>query len=142
MQRADEFRASIDYGAAADYLRVALTRQPWNAALHVKLKYLDEWNAARRRNAQAYSRLLTTTQVGIPCEAEYAEAVWNSYVVRSNERQTLQEHLARNGVATTIQYPIPAHLQPAFRHLGYAQGDFPVTERLAQYPMVMQYRLR
>jgi dTDP-4-amino-4,6-dideoxygalactose transaminase len=102
------------------------------AALSVKLKYLDTWNAARRSHAALYNRLLQGSEIVAPEEAAYAESVWHLYVVRVGQRQALTRHLTAHGVASGIHYPVPVHLQPAYRHLGYAPGSFPVTERYAE----------
>lgn len=102
------------------------------AVLRVKLKYLDAWNAARRQHAQLYRRLLTGNAVVVPTEMSYAESVWHLYVIRVADRSALSAYLADRGVATGIHYPIPIHLQPAYRDLGYKQGDFPVAEQYAE----------
>ena len=101
------------------------------AMLRVKLRHLDAWNAARRRHAQLYTHLLERSGLGLPVEADYAESVWHLYVVQSEERQALSAHLSEHGISTGIHYPIPVHLQPAYRELGYKRGDFPVSERCA-----------
>jgi dTDP-4-amino-4,6-dideoxygalactose transaminase len=101
------------------------------AILRVKLRYLDQWTAARRQHAARYTELLASTGVAGPVEAAYAHAVYHLYVVQAAEREALREHLARNGIATGIHYPVPCHLQPAYANLGYQRGDFPETERAA-----------
>lgn len=103
------------------------------AILRVKLNYLDEWNAARRRHAQLYNELLADSEVITPEVPDYAEAVWHLYVVRVGERDTIRGKLWDNdGIGTGIHYPIPIHLQPAYQELGGKPGDFPVTERYAE----------
>jgi dTDP-4-amino-4,6-dideoxygalactose transaminase len=102
------------------------------AVLRIKLKYLEKWNAARRQNAERYRLLLESTTVITPNEAPHAESVWHLYVIRVNQRDALKEYLAARGISSGIHYPIPIHLQPAYRDLGYKKGDFPVTEDLAQ----------
>jgi dTDP-4-amino-4,6-dideoxygalactose transaminase len=67
----------------------------------------------------------------IPVEAEWTKGVYHLYVVRVADREALQAHLADAGIATGIHYPIPLHLQKAYQHLNYKNGDFPVTERVA-----------
>ncbi|MFL5735302.1 MAG: DegT/DnrJ/EryC1/StrS family aminotransferase [Chloroflexia bacterium] len=101
------------------------------ACLRVKLKRLDEWNAARGRHASLYGRLLAGTPVETPLEMEYAQSVWHLYVIRATDRDALRTTLASRGIATGIHYPVPIHLQPAYRDLGYARGDFPITELYA-----------
>jgi len=102
------------------------------AVLRVKLKYLKEWNAARRLHAKQYCQVLNGNGVVLPTEADYAESVWHLYVIRVEERNALRDHLASRGISTGIHYPVPIHMQPAYQDLGYEKGDFPITERYAQ----------
>jgi dTDP-4-amino-4,6-dideoxygalactose transaminase len=67
-----------------------------------------------------------------PCEADYAESVYHLYVVRVERREALQAYLREHGIATGIHYPVPVHMQEAYRDLGYQRGAFPVTERYAE----------
>jgi len=100
--------------------------------LRVKLNYLEKWNAARRRHAERYRLLLEKSQIITPSEAPYAESIWHLYVVRVAQRDGLKEHLSSCGISCGIHYPVPIHLQPAYRDLGYRKGDFPITEDYAQ----------
>ena len=102
------------------------------AVLRVKLKYLEEWNAARRWNAVLYHKFLDGTGVVLPGEAGGAESVWHLYVIRTENRDLLRDYLVSRGVSASIHYPIPIHLQPAYQDLRYKRGDFPVTEAYAQ----------
>jgi dTDP-4-amino-4,6-dideoxygalactose transaminase len=68
----------------------------------------------------------------IPVEAPWTKGVYHLYVVRVQDREALQAHLAEAGIGTGIHYPIPLHQQKAYEHLGYNTGDFPVTERVAR----------
>jgi dTDP-4-amino-4,6-dideoxygalactose transaminase len=102
------------------------------AVLRVKLRHLEKWNAARRRNASVYRRLLEASGVLLPIEAADAESVWHLYVIRSEQRDRLREHLVNAGISAGIHYPVPIHLQPAYSDLGHAAGDFPVTESAAK----------
>jgi len=101
------------------------------AILRVKLRHLDEWNAARRHHASRYNQLFTGSLVLTPFEANYGEHVYHLYVVRVEDRDGLQEHLAERKIYTGIHYPIPIHLQRAYQELGYQRGDFPITEQYA-----------
>jgi dTDP-4-amino-4,6-dideoxygalactose transaminase len=102
------------------------------AVLRVKLPHLDDWNAQRRANAMHYTELLAGIEEAMaPAIAPYAEHVFHLYVVRVPQRDALLAHLRERGVGAGIHYPVPCHLQPAFRELGYAPGDLPVTERIA-----------
>jgi dTDP-4-amino-4,6-dideoxygalactose transaminase len=102
------------------------------AVLRVKLKYLDRWNEARREHARLYTHHLAVVDVITPQQSSDAESVWHLYVVRVKERDSLKACLAERGIATGIHYPIPIHLQPAYRDLGYAPAAFPVTEQLGE----------
>jgi dTDP-4-amino-4,6-dideoxygalactose transaminase len=101
------------------------------AALRVKLRHLDAWNAARRRHAHLYTDLLTDSPVIAPVEASYAEAVYHLYVIRAGHRDALRAYLRDKGIDTGIHYPIPIHRQPAYHDLGYEKGCFPITEECA-----------
>jgi dTDP-4-amino-4,6-dideoxygalactose transaminase len=102
------------------------------AVLRAKLPHLEEWNEQRRAHAAHYRELLSgLDEVTLPEVAGYAEHVYHLYVVRVPRRDELKEVLARQGIGTGIHYPIPCHLQPAFRYLGYQVGDLPATERVA-----------
>jgi len=102
------------------------------AILSVKLKRLDEWNRKRRENALAYDHLLKDTDIITPYVHNNVEHVYHVYVIRVKNRDGLRRALDLEGIATGIHYPIPLHLQPAYRDLGYKRGDFPMTERVAE----------
>ena len=103
------------------------------AILRVKLKYLNQWNGMRRKNARKYNELLNNIGgIITPYEADYAKHVYHLYVIRTEDRDKLREELKSKGVTTGIHYPIPLHLQPAYSYLGYKEGDFPITEECSQ----------
>jgi dTDP-4-amino-4,6-dideoxygalactose transaminase len=99
------------------------------AVLGVKLKYLDQWNAARREHAAVYSHELAGSGLRLLSEPAYARSVYHIFPLFTPERDALREYLQKAGISTGLHYPIPAHLQPAYRHLGYREGDLPETER-------------
>lgn len=99
------------------------------AVLGVKLRYLERWTEARRRHAAEYGRRLEGSPATPPSERGGARHVFHAYVVRLSERDEWRARLAEAGVQTGVHYPIPVHLQPAYRDLGYSPGDFPVSER-------------
>lgn len=101
------------------------------AVLEVKLRHLDTWTEARRTRAASYARCLQDTSASVPHVREGARHVYHVYAVRVPQRDAVRARLADAGVQTGVHYPIPLHLQPAYRDLGYARGDFPVAERLA-----------
>lgn len=100
------------------------------AVLRVKLRYLDEWNGARRNHAAAYTQLLADAVI-CPQAAPNVEPVYHLYVIRTDDRDGLQTYLRQQGIATVIHYPTPPHLQPAYHALCYRRGDFPITESYA-----------
>ncbi len=102
------------------------------AVLKVKLPHLDSWNAARRQHAEYYSRHLSKVPTIVtPSVATDCESVFHLYIVQVSNREKMQQALRDANIQNGIHYPIPIHLQPAYRELGYKTGDFPVTERLA-----------
>ena len=111
----------VGYNSRLDELQAAVLR--------LFLGELDGWNGARREAAAGYAEL----GLGELCELPEDEPghVYHMYVVRSAWRGRIAASLAQAGIASTPYYARPLHLQPAFAHLGYAEGDFPETERAA-----------
>ncbi len=103
------------------------------AILRVKLGHLESWNRRRQEIAALYSRVLASPAISIPFVAPGRTHVFHLYVVQVDDRDTVRRHLETNGVAAGIHYPIPVHLQPAFRHLGYREGSLPRTEKAAKH---------
>ena len=101
------------------------------AVLGVKLKHLERWTELRRSHAAAYARHLAGTSVQLPAERPEARHVYHVFAVRLADRDAARERLTAAGVQTGVHYPIPIHLQPAYADLGYARGDFPVSEQVA-----------
>ncbi len=103
------------------------------AFLRVKLRHLPAWNAGRRQVAAWYREaLVEVSEVRVPVEAANTTHVWHLFVIQAQRRDTLQAHLNAQGVGTGLHYPVPLHLQNAYRHLGLGRGAFPVTERAAE----------
>jgi dTDP-4-amino-4,6-dideoxygalactose transaminase len=101
------------------------------AILRVKLRHLDEWNAARRRHAAFYLDAFSGGELRTPVTNPAAESVWHLFVVRTSRREHLQAALKSEGVATGVHYPVPLHLQPAYQHLEIRSGALPTTEKAA-----------
>jgi len=100
--------------------------------LHTKLTHLERWNAERRERAAEYNRLLKSNEaVILPYEPAWSRAVYHLYVIRTRDRDGLIAHLKSAGIGTAIHYPIPLHSQKAYKLLGYARGDFRVSETIA-----------
>lgn len=103
------------------------------AFLRVKLARLDKWNQCRRELASIYIDRLTNLcpELTLPYVTPWAEPVWHLFVVRHPRREFFQKRLSDQGTETLIHYPIPPHLQEAYKDLGYRPGHFPIAERIA-----------
>jgi dTDP-4-amino-4,6-dideoxygalactose transaminase len=101
--------------------------------LHAKLIHLAKWNAQRRERAAEYNRLLASVDsaVVLPYEPSWSRAVYHLYVIRSDDRDEMMNHLKKVGIGTGIHYPIPLHLQKAYTALNHHRGDFPAAEKAA-----------
>lgn len=131
-------RVLRNHGSSKKYYA---TEQGWNsrldelqaAVLRVKLRHLDNWVAARRKNASSFNQLLRAVpEVVTPVEAPWAEHVYHQYTIRSADRDHVQSALAGQGIGSTVYYPTPMHLQPLFSNLGYHEGDLPQAEKAAK----------
>ena len=111
------------------------------AILGIKLRYLDSWNALRREKAEFYSEYLDRVPgVAVPRELPAAKGVWNQYTLRlksqdssqnptsGNFRDSVRAQLQENGIGSMVYYPLPLHLQPVYKSLGYQTGQFPAAE--------------
>ena len=124
--------------------------------LRIKLKHLPDWNEKRRQNASLYTHHLSTaalqhrstglldtpqpllnTQhltlntIVTPYEPPWSRAVYHLYIIRAKKRDELQKFLSENGVGTGLHYPIPLHLQDAYKNLNLPNGSYPITEKVA-----------
>ncbi|MHC4699631.1 MAG: DegT/DnrJ/EryC1/StrS family aminotransferase, partial [Planctomycetota bacterium] len=128
---ADKMRAFRDHGQTSKSCHTIIG---WNgrmdgfqgAVLSVKLKHLPAWNEARRKNAQLYDRLLADTDdVLTPVEADYAKHIYHVYAIRTQNRDELMSALAEQEISCGIHYPVPVHLQDA-----YKQASWPRKKQL------------
>jgi dTDP-4-amino-4,6-dideoxygalactose transaminase len=135
---ADKVRMMRNYGQRAKYDHVYLA---WNrrmdtlqaAVLRVKLRHLDAWNDSRRRIASLYGELLAAVPgLTLPHSSSGVEHVYHLYVIEVEGRTRLQAELTKRGISTGTHYPVPIHLQEAYRSLGAGPGSFPVTEAAAK----------
>ncbi|HEX4602233.1 MAG TPA: DegT/DnrJ/EryC1/StrS family aminotransferase [Gemmatimonadales bacterium] len=100
------------------------------AVLLAKLPHLASWSAQRRAHAAYYSEALATlAPVRPPVVDPLNEHIFHQYTLRAERRDALQAHLKSQGIGSAVYYPVPLHLQPCFRHLGYRAGAFPEAER-------------
>jgi dTDP-4-amino-4,6-dideoxygalactose transaminase len=103
------------------------------AVLRVKLRYLDRENARRRELARRYDVALSATSVAIPYPRKGASHAYHQYVVRTDRRDDLRSFLKANGVGTLIHYPVPVHMQPAYRRRAVVDdAGLPETESICQ----------
>jgi dTDP-4-amino-4,6-dideoxygalactose transaminase len=115
----------IGYNCRLDTLQAAILR--------VKLKKLDHWNCLRRQAAEYYNQLLSGSNgLLTPFEADFVKHVYHVYALRVMHRDELSRRLRDKGIGALIHYPIPLHLQKAYKSLRYKKGDFPVAERISQ----------
>ena len=102
------------------------------AVLLVKFRHLDAWTAARRRNAERYTQLLSPiSKLQTPISQPNCFHVYNQYTLRTARRDALREYLTSAGIGSEVYYPVPLHLQKCFAALGHKPGDFPEAERAA-----------
>lgn len=116
---------TIGYNSRLDTIQAAILR--------IKLRYLDRWNALRRDKAHLYTEGLKDIEgIIVPYEADYAYHVYHIYAIRVKDRDKLVKRLTGKGIGVLIHYPMPLHLQKAYKDLGYKKGDFPVAEKVTQ----------
>lgn len=102
------------------------------AILRVKLRHLDHWNQRRNQLADLYFELLSETELVLPLRPQDGEHVFHQFVIRHPRRDDLREHLLSKGIRTLVHYPVPIHLQPAYKNLKLDSGDLPFTEQAAR----------
>jgi dTDP-4-amino-4,6-dideoxygalactose transaminase len=122
-QRSKYHHESLGLNSRLDELQAAILRR--------KLPYLDGWNQARRKVAALYTSLIDPS-LRPPDAGAGEEHVFHLYVIRTERRDGVRRFLSEHGVETSIHYPVPAHLQPAFSEVPAVLGELPVTERLAR----------
>jgi dTDP-4-amino-4,6-dideoxygalactose transaminase len=134
----EKIRTLRDHGQTRKYHHAMIG---WNgrmdgiqgAVLSVKLKYLASWNEARISNAAVYDSLLKgVDEIILPRQMDYARHVYHIYAIRVKNRDALIGRLAEAGISCLIHYPLPVHLQDAYRHLGLVKDSFPVAEKCAE----------
>jgi dTDP-4-amino-4,6-dideoxygalactose transaminase len=134
---ADKLKVLREHGQSSKYHHACIG---WNArmdgmqaaVLRIKLRGLEQGNAARRAHAAFYSvQLSGLEELNLPATAEYALHAFHLYVVRVGDRDSLLAAMTQRGVSCGIHYPVPVHLQPAYRGLGLGKGSFPISEACA-----------
>jgi len=136
---ADKIRMLRNYGSKAKYQHDvpgsnSRIDEVQAALLRVKLDHLDQWNGRRKLLAKAYLAELTafSSQMVLPFIPDWSDPVWHLFVIRHPKRDSLQRHLADNGIQTIIHYPIPPHLSGAYNTLGMNEGRLPTCEKVCR----------
>ena len=130
---ADKLKVLRNYGSRVKYFNEvkgfnSRLDEMQAAFLRVKLRKLTEWNARRKQIAAYYQENLDATNLVLPFVPDWADPVWHLFVVRTKNRDQLQQHLNNSNIGTVIHYPIPPHLQSAYAELGFNKGAFPIAE--------------
>ncbi len=133
---AEQIRMLRNYGSRVKYVNelqgVNSRLDPLQAAiLRVKLLHLDTWTERRLDIANRYSSALRGMGLVLPSVPDWAEPVWHLYVIRSQQRNELQQSLSELGIGTLIHYPIPPHQQAAYANAQYPENAFPLASQLA-----------
>ena len=134
---ANTIRALANYGSEEKYVNIyqglnSRMDEIQAAVLDVKLKYLDEENTQRRLLTKQYLNEIKNPEIVLPqMPSDEKEHVWHLFVIRSADRNKLQDDLLNAGVQTLVHYPIPPHLQQAYKDLNISVGTFPITENIA-----------
>jgi len=132
---AEKIRVLLNYGSRVKYKNEELgfncrLDELQAAFLRVKLKHLDQETSRRKQIAAFYSEKLTG--LNLPSVPDNIDPVWHLYVIRSKRRDELQQWLTAAGIGTLVHYPVPPHLQPAYKTLKFKRGNFPVSELIHQ----------
>jgi dTDP-4-amino-4,6-dideoxygalactose transaminase len=114
----------IGYNSRLDSLQAAVLR--------IKLKKLDSWLEGRRSVAARYNEAFSSLDVITPKVAAGNNHTYHQYTIAFEDRDGLLKHLNDKGIAARIYYPVPMHLQPCYKDLGYSKGSFPVSEKAAE----------
>lgn len=135
---AERVRALGNYGSIEKYHHIyqgsnSRLDELQAAILGIKLRYLDKWNAQRRKIAELYLEKIRNPFIILPERPEVnSQHVYHIYAIRTKERDRFEKYLNENGVGTTIHYPIPIHLQDAYQELGIGKGELPLAEEISQ----------
>lgn len=134
---AEKVRAIRNYGSTIKYYNEykgvnSRLDEIQSEFLRIKLKYLDMWNNDRKRSANLYLEGINNNKIILPCVNSVDESIWHVFAVRTEYRDELKNYLKNNGIETLIHYPIPIHLQKAYKDLGYKAGDFPIAEDISK----------
>ncbi|NHN29399.1 DegT/DnrJ/EryC1/StrS family aminotransferase [Paenibacillus sp. S3N08] len=123
------YHSMIGYNSRLDSLQAAM--------LKVKLPHLDEWNRKRRQKALVYTAELRRTPLKLPIESKGMYVIYHLYIIHTEHRDALLQHLAAHGIGSGSYYPVPLHRQQVYEPLGYGAGSLPVAEHAALGTMAL-----
>lgn len=134
---ADKVRMLANYGSDFKYHHIyagynSRLDELQAAFLRIKLKKLDEWNNERERIAKRYITEIRNKSIRLPKTAENTKHIYHVFAIRCEERENLEKYLKENEIGFNKHYPIPIHLQEAYKQLGYKDGDYPVAEHISK----------
>lgn len=134
---AEKVRAIRNYGSKIKYYNEykginSRLDEIQAAFLSVKLKHLDKWNADRQKSANIYLEKIKNSKIILPSINSVNESIWHVFTIRTEYRDDLLKYLKDNGIETLIHYPVPIHLQKAYKDWGYTVGDFPIAEAISK----------
>ena len=137
LEIADKFKIFRNYGSEKrHYNSVIGTNSRLDelqaALLRVKLRHLNELQKERDYLAGKYLEKISNPLIELPLVADKCTSVWHLFVISCERREELMAYLTKNGIQTLIHYPVPPHLQEAYKDLGYKDGDFPIAEGYAR----------
>ncbi|MGG3799031.1 DegT/DnrJ/EryC1/StrS family aminotransferase [Metabacillus fastidiosus] len=101
------------------------------AFLRIKLTKLERYNSSRKMIANKFIEGINNSKIMLPVKKDNLEHVWHLFVIRSPYRKELQQYLDSYGIGTSIHYPIPIHLQKAYKDFGFNEGDYPIVEKIS-----------
>jgi len=134
---ADKVRALGNYGSDYKYHHIyqgnnSRLDEMQAAFLRIKLKNLERWTEDRRHTAKQFLSEIDNKMVVLPKEMDYAKHVYHIFAIRTEKREELEKHLNQKGIATNKHYPIPMHLQEAYRELNILKGELPIAEMISR----------
>lgn len=134
---AEKIRKLRNYGSGVKYINEMTGKNTrldeiQAAVLKVSLRHLQEGNSYRKRIAERYLSEIKNPLIQLPQTKAGCEHVYHVFAIQCKNRDKLQKYLNDNGIETLIHYPIPPHMQECYRYLGYKEGDYVISERIAK----------
>lgn len=134
---ADKIRTLRNYGSNKKYYNEykgynSRLDEIQAAILRVKLRYLDEWNNYRREVAKTYLNKINNENIVLPYIQQDTNPVWHQFIIRTKNRDELQNYLEEYGISTMIHYPVPIHKQEAYKEYSHMIGKLPIAEDIAE----------